>query len=71
MDQEIKKLQQKIVELNIIIEKLKLQLSENEKKHNNKICSNVLSKPVLNEETIKIANKIKRKIKTKKKSFLK
>jgi hypothetical protein len=33
---------------------------ENEKKHNNKISSNVLSKPVLNEETIKIANKIKR-----------
>ena len=33
---------------------------DNEKKHNNKICYNVLIKPVLNEETIKIANKIKR-----------
>ena len=41
-------------------EKHKKHLMDNEKKHNNKICSNVLSKPVLNEETIKIANKIKR-----------
>ena len=41
-------------------EKHKNHLMENEKKHNNKISSNVLSKPVLNEETIKIANKIKR-----------
>ena len=42
------------------MKKNKKHLMDNEKKHNNKICSNVLSKPVLNEETIKIANKIKR-----------
>ena len=41
-------------------EKHKNHLMENEKKHNNKISSNVLSKPVLNEETIK--TKVKSKI---------